>query len=736
MWPPRGRCQEVSSYNESLYFNMLTYRRACLKDVPDNLIFHLKRFDFDMVSMMRSKINDEFQFPDQIDMSPFKVEYLSDQNKTIEPDIFELVGVLVHSGTAESGHYYSYIRERPTPDSKWSWVEFNDADVSRFDPSRIPDQCFGGNNSHQPGFGPTRFNRVWNAYMLFYQRSSSMEAAKSLYKPSRSDIPVRVSLPTFLGNHIAMKNELFIRTFCLLDPYHSLFVRCVLDRLHEAVSSGLNLDRAVLFTAMDTLEQLLSKTKDPVRPDIFAARIISAIDDIPKGAYRVVQWVGDRRTGIRNLILKCPHAPVRDYAIGIVINALAKLRGWQTDSEFEEDEQDLWRLRYEDGLEEVVSALDDLWWDLQSIARPWDDYFEFLRLISNLGIHEIGVLLQHGFLSKCLEIISLDRDDLQRFKRQYVNYCKLVEKGRRPSHRRLLDVLFVLLSHVDLAATPTPYEDERTPQDGKYPLSMQERSMVRMLGPEGELVLLKRILEHHSNPKTCSQIVALLLDAPPEAGIMKPIVKVLESGLRVEPAALCAPYLEATVVFCRQTRDEDPILGLIDFVAKGVDSIQNSGGREHLTFFTAVMALQNQRAELDEDWFSSRVIEKIPDWATPLLLYPDRSIRSMTLEVLRRILFTKEPAENEVARELVQTCVERLKKTYLAGQRQTVESRAVESINSVITHCLENYYGDSTEDEGFVQHAQRKFCHPNYATSANALCRSPFLDSGVDNRDT
>lgn len=75
-----------------------------MKDVPDNLIFHLKRFDFDMITMMRNKINDEFQFPEHIDMSPFKVEYLSEQDNEVEPDIFELVGVLVHSGTAESGH--------------------------------------------------------------------------------------------------------------------------------------------------------------------------------------------------------------------------------------------------------------------------------------------------------------------------------------------------------------------------------------------------------------------------------------------------------------------------------------------------------------------------------------------------------------------------------------------------------------------------------------------------------
>ncbi|KAI5276547.1 hypothetical protein KEM52_005012, partial [Ascosphaera acerosa] len=119
-------------------------KRACLKEAPDNLIFHLKRFDFDMLTMSRSKINDEFRFPVRIDMAPYKSDYLNDPTKPVEPDIFELVGVLVHSGTAESGHYYSYIRERPlATDSTSEWVEFNDADVCHFNPSDIPDQCFG-----------------------------------------------------------------------------------------------------------------------------------------------------------------------------------------------------------------------------------------------------------------------------------------------------------------------------------------------------------------------------------------------------------------------------------------------------------------------------------------------------------------------------------------------------------------------------------------------------------------
>lgn len=44
----------------------------------------------------------------------------------------------MHEGSAEHGHYFSYIRE----DSKW--YEFNDKLVRPFDSSRLEEQTFGG----------------------------------------------------------------------------------------------------------------------------------------------------------------------------------------------------------------------------------------------------------------------------------------------------------------------------------------------------------------------------------------------------------------------------------------------------------------------------------------------------------------------------------------------------------------------------------------------------------------
>ena len=49
-------------------------------------------------------------------------------------------------GTSDSGHYYSYIRDRTKLDENNEdiWYEFNDTIITYFDPSEIPNEAYGG----------------------------------------------------------------------------------------------------------------------------------------------------------------------------------------------------------------------------------------------------------------------------------------------------------------------------------------------------------------------------------------------------------------------------------------------------------------------------------------------------------------------------------------------------------------------------------------------------------------
>lgn len=59
---------------------------------------------------------------------------------------YNLTGIVVHSGQASGGHYYSFILHRDSSGNS-RWLKFDDADVSECamqDDEEMKAQCFGG----------------------------------------------------------------------------------------------------------------------------------------------------------------------------------------------------------------------------------------------------------------------------------------------------------------------------------------------------------------------------------------------------------------------------------------------------------------------------------------------------------------------------------------------------------------------------------------------------------------
>lgn len=68
-----------------------------------------------------------------------------ERRKEAEKYLYQLVGVLVHSGSTDSGHYYSFIKERDRQSPNYDkWFEFNDVTVKDFSPLNLKKECFGG----------------------------------------------------------------------------------------------------------------------------------------------------------------------------------------------------------------------------------------------------------------------------------------------------------------------------------------------------------------------------------------------------------------------------------------------------------------------------------------------------------------------------------------------------------------------------------------------------------------
>lgn len=162
--------------------------------------------------MQKEKVNTHFSFPMRLDMSGYvektllpqqyreskteslKLEGGKSENKCsdelkenlesvgesemTEQCEYNLIGVTVHTGNADGGHYYSFIKERngQNSSSQDRWFLFNDAEVKQFDPSQIEAECFGGEMTSKTYDTVTEkyldfsFEKTNSAYMLFYER--------------------------------------------------------------------------------------------------------------------------------------------------------------------------------------------------------------------------------------------------------------------------------------------------------------------------------------------------------------------------------------------------------------------------------------------------------------------------------------------------------------------------------------------------------------------------------------
>ncbi len=83
--------------------------------------------------------------------------------------------MVIHSGTAQGGHYYSYIKvKNGTNGEKDVWLEFNDTTVREFPyASKFEESCFGGKRESKKSnsaFGSWGYEKSSSAYVCFYER--------------------------------------------------------------------------------------------------------------------------------------------------------------------------------------------------------------------------------------------------------------------------------------------------------------------------------------------------------------------------------------------------------------------------------------------------------------------------------------------------------------------------------------------------------------------------------------
>ena len=222
-------CTQCDSKVEAL-------KRSCIYSLPNHLIIHMRRFEFDIETLCRMKVDDLCEFPMELNMEPYTKEGLANREKKGSVPLkapsyykFELVGVLVHSGTADYGHYFSFIKDRDKDSSSYGrWFEFNDRTVELFDEKNIAYKCYGGSDvimqydSTLRKKIPQTITRPENAYMLFYQRID--------LEPSTFDIPSRpINLSLDIIDEIYSENLQFLQDKLIFHPSYFHFINDLLS---------------------------------------------------------------------------------------------------------------------------------------------------------------------------------------------------------------------------------------------------------------------------------------------------------------------------------------------------------------------------------------------------------------------------------------------------------------------------------------------------------------------------
>ena len=153
------------------------------KSLPEVLAIQLKRFKHTQLwdgSIQAQKLNTKVAYPLQLDVSDFVCTQTDDFSATPAPqgsELYELQGVIVHSGqTIHSGHYYSFVR-RPGPEG--GWFKIDDDVVSAVAaagglPATVLEESFGGTVESKDQLGDIKREARWrSAYVLFYRRAAA-----------------------------------------------------------------------------------------------------------------------------------------------------------------------------------------------------------------------------------------------------------------------------------------------------------------------------------------------------------------------------------------------------------------------------------------------------------------------------------------------------------------------------------------------------------------------------------
>lgn len=704
-------------------------RRSCLKEIPDSLIFHLKRFDFNLRTQSRSKINDHFAFPERINMRPYTIEHLSNSPKGSLEDWFELVGVLIHAGTAESGHYYSFIRERPTSRMDESWFEFNDDVVSPWHPSKMEAACFGGTENAWETGGVT-YEKNYCAYMLFYERSSTLQKKQQEIQRLGCSSPIQRKIQPPLSTWIRSENLKQLQRHCLFDPDHIRLLDAAIEQMlylnHGECSDDHEIESLAVETAIAHLDQVASRVRDVPEAQRLADRIREMANNCGKCAFSAYEYLNNHRDAFRQLVQRNPEASVRRSAVEILLVTLFSIKDtYPTNyysSAMSDDESDDFQ---EDVVTGVCNMFESIWnyFHILSLHRSWPEVFDMMARFVDLGKEEALAFLNRDFLTKTILVLVAPELPEKEKDQQFNKFCNILARrpNRSPSYAAVIELLRQIVTSVTMN---DPVQDDvvRGKMFIKYPdeplrLTVDEFELLNKRLAMGGNILLDKLIFINQNLESTDAIFIHILEQ--NWSLERDILETVLANTTPQPSFFVyAPYLRVAILFCRFGHEAKHIEKLIDHIAQHSKVLAANEPKAVWGFFKETIDGPRQNSGESKKSVEIQCLGHLPAWVPVLLVQYDLNISVMVESVLHEMIFQHGPnpefedeyggeeraqAMEQCARRIGRECCEYVQEAYIR-RGQSVSSQTVAILQRVLQKCSDYF---DTANESPNSEAQR-----------------------------
>lgn len=454
-------------------------KKTVLKKIPRTLILNLKRFEFDYTTMQKKKVNDYCEFP--MDLNLYKWTYDAAKGLDTQKDYnYQLAGVLVHSGTAEGGHYYSYIKERePKSQNYGKWFEFNDTRVQPFNPENLKDEAYG--NMRKSGyFGDA------NAYLLIYEKTDNVQNIQNIKQNSdKFAALIEQESEALINARIYLNNGYseFTRNYLKIFPPETVPSFTALDsdtyeirknremtqntlEIQKTQNSSENIDpdeqisggnKGLTIAKLMVLygNDLIMKSKDTSLFKNWHPLLMPHIKKNSLFALWFIKYMTKHKSSLFDMLIECGSSEIRilfKETIEEALKVVSKIEEpymrciekflQPSDNPATKREKSLPRAA---SIRFINMLLSDGLSYCRANCRKFDEFFNILTTFADLGLTECGSLINNGAIYSLIDFVSNSVTPLDPRISQGTTRPAMGESFKEPNFKQPVILLGILI---------------------------------------------------------------------------------------------------------------------------------------------------------------------------------------------------------------------------------------------------------------------------------------------------